>query len=63
MTKQWQMLKVRLADFQKAGANMFAITEPLVLTSEGRMAITLKTVRLGTDPAGVSVLPMGKRAE
>jgi hypothetical protein len=41
---------------------MFAIIEPLVLTSEGRMTITLKTMRLGTDSAGVTVLPMARRA-
>jgi beta-glucosidase len=58
---QWNTLKVRLVDFQRAGANMFEIIEPLVLTTAGRMRISLKTVRLGTDPAGVTPLPVAKR--
>jgi beta-glucosidase len=58
---QWHTLKVRLADFQKAGANMFEIFEPLVLATDGRMSLTLKTVRLGTDPAGVTALSIAKR--
>ena len=58
---EWHTLKVRLADFQAAGANMFEIIEPLVLTTDGRMSISLKTVRLGSDPAGVTSLPIAKR--
>jgi hypothetical protein len=40
---------------------MFEIIEPLVLTTDGRMSITLKTVRIGTDAAGVTLLPLAKR--
>ena len=58
---QWHTLKVRLTDFQRAGANMFEIIEPLVLTTDGRMSITLKAVRLGTDAVGATQLPMIKR--
>lgn len=58
---QWQTLKVRLTDFQKAGANMFDIIEPLVITTGGRMSLTLKTVRLGSDAAGVAPLPIVNR--
>jgi beta-glucosidase len=58
---QWHTLKVRLTDFQKAGANMFEVIEPLVLTTDGRMSMTLKTVRIGTDAAGVTLLPLAKR--
>jgi beta-glucosidase len=58
---EWRVLKVRLADFQKAGANMFEIVEPFALTSTGRMSITVKTVRVVTDPAGVTHLSIVKR--
>jgi beta-glucosidase len=58
---QWHTLRVRLADFQKAGANMFEVFEPVVLTTDGRMGITLKKVRIGTDAKGVAALPIVKR--
>ena len=54
---QWHTLKVRLADFKKAGANLSELIEPFALTTRGRLSITLMTVRLGTDSVGVATLP------
>ena len=49
---QWQTLKVRLSDFQKAGTDMSKIAEPFVVTTAGRLTLSLKSVRLGSEPAG-----------
>jgi beta-glucosidase len=49
---QWQTLKVRLSDFQKAGADMSKIAEPFGVTTAGRLALSLRSVRLGSEPAG-----------
>ena len=54
---QWHTLKVRLADFKKAGTNMSEVIEPCALTTRGRLSITLMAVRLGTDTVDVATLP------
>jgi beta-glucosidase len=49
---QWRELKVRLACFRDAGANLSAVAEPFRLSSSGSLTISLASVRLTTDPAG-----------
>jgi beta-glucosidase len=50
---QWQKLKVRLSAFHKAGADMSKIAEPFAIATAGRLTLSLKSVRLGSEPAGV----------
>ena len=49
-------LKVRLVNFRDNGADMGKITQPFVLTTTGKMQLTLKTLRLVSDPAGAVAL-------
>ncbi|HEV8330006.1 MAG TPA: exo 1,3/1,4-beta-D-glucan glucohydrolase [Steroidobacteraceae bacterium] len=49
---QWQTLKVRLSDFRKAGADMSKIAQPFAVTTAGPLALSLKSLRLGSEPAG-----------
>jgi beta-glucosidase len=58
---EWQVLKVKLPDFQAAGADMSKVVEPFSVTTAGRLGLSLKTVRLGTDPAGAIKLAIAKR--
>lgn len=58
---EWQILKVKLPDFQAAGADMSKVVEPFSVTTAGRLGLSLKTVRLGTDPAGAIKLAVAKR--
>lgn len=53
---QWRELKVRLACFRDAGANVAAVSEPLRLSTAGSLVISLETVRLVADPAGAACL-------
>lgn len=50
-------LKVKLASFREHGAKMESITQPFVLATNGKLALTIKTLRLVTDPAGAVTLP------
>lgn len=58
---EWQTLKVKLSDFEDAGADLSNVVEPFAVTTSGRLGLSLKTVRLGTDPAGTVSLPVAKR--
>jgi beta-glucosidase len=49
---EWRDLKIRLACFRDAGANIGAVTEPFRLSTAGRLTVSLRTVKLTTDPAG-----------
>jgi beta-glucosidase len=49
---EWRELKVRLACFRDAGANIGAVAEPFRLSTAGRLTISLQSIRLTTDPAG-----------
>jgi beta-glucosidase len=49
---EWRDLKVRLACFRDAGANIGAVAEPFRLATAGRLTISLESVKLTTDPAG-----------
>jgi len=53
---EWQVLKVRLLSFRAAGADMKNITEPVVISTDGRLQLTLQALRLETDPAGAVTL-------
>jgi beta-glucosidase len=56
-TGQWRTAKVRLSSFREAGVDMANVTEPLVITTAGRLTLSLKTVRLTADPGGAVKLP------
>jgi beta-glucosidase len=49
---QWQALKIRLACFREAGADLAAVAEPFRLSTAGPFMISLESVRLTSDPAG-----------
>ena len=49
-------LQVKLANFREHGADMGAVTHPFALTTNGAMSVTIKTLRLVTDPAGATTL-------
>jgi beta-glucosidase len=53
-TGEWRELKVRLACFRDAGASIGAVAEPFRLSTTGRLAISLESVKLTTDPAGAT---------
>ncbi|HEX9474384.1 MAG TPA: glycoside hydrolase family 3 N-terminal domain-containing protein, partial [Steroidobacteraceae bacterium] len=54
---QWRTLKVRLACFQEAGVDMARVSRPFEVTTRGRLALTLLSVQLTTDPSGTICLP------
>ncbi len=54
---EWRAIKVRLASFRDAGADMRKVTAPFVLASSGGLRLTLKNVQLAIDPAGAITLP------
>jgi beta-glucosidase len=49
---EWRSLKVPLKCFAAAGADVTQVTEPFVLSTGGKLTITLQGVKLTTDPAG-----------
>jgi beta-glucosidase len=51
-----KLMNFRGADFKK----MAEITEPFVMTTSGKLAITVKTLRLVSDPAGAVTLTPAK---
>jgi len=53
---EWQVLKVRLLSFRAAGADMKNVTEPVVISTDGRLQLTIQALRLETDPAGALIL-------
>lgn len=57
---QWRSLKVKLSDFRAADADLTKVVEPFAVTTTGRFRLSLKTVRLGTDPTGTVKLPVAK---
>lgn len=54
---EWQVLKVRLLSFRNAGADMKSVTAPVMISTAGRMQMTLQAMRLESDPAGAIMLP------
>jgi len=49
---QWRTLKVKLACFRDAGADLAKLDAPFVMTTAGRLSLSLRTVRLSSDPQG-----------
>jgi beta-glucosidase len=49
-------VKVKLTNFREHGADMGVITQPFVMTTNGKLALTIKTLRLVADPAGAVTL-------
>jgi beta-glucosidase len=56
---QWRTLKVRLAAFAKAGADMSRIVEPFAISTKGRLGLSLQAVQLTGDAGGSISLPPG----
>jgi beta-glucosidase len=48
---EWRTLKVNLSCFRDAGADLARIAEPFVITTDGGLALSLRSVRLEADPA------------
>ncbi len=53
----WRTLKVKLNCFRDAGVNLGTLSTPFALRTAGRLGLTLRTVRLVSDPAGSVCLP------
>jgi beta-glucosidase len=53
---EMRALKVKLMNFRGQGFDMAKITQPFVMTTNGKLAITIKTLRLIADPAGAVTL-------
>jgi beta-glucosidase len=49
---EWRTLKVNLSCFREAGADLARIAEPFAITTDGGLALSLRSVRLEADPAG-----------
>jgi beta-glucosidase len=49
---EWRTLKVKLACFRDAGTDLAKLTQPFVMTTAGKLSLSLRTVRLSSDPAG-----------
>ena len=56
----WQALKIRLGCFRDAGLALDAIDSPFVLRTAGHFGITLRTVKLVSDPAGAICPPRSR---
>jgi beta-glucosidase len=59
---EWRTLKVNLSCFREAGADLARIAEPFVITTDGGLALSLRSVRLEADPAG-AICPKTVRDE
>ena len=55
--KGWTTLQVRLTCFNSAGADLRTITEPVVLTTAGKLAFDLDFVKVAEGP-GASSCPV-----
>ena len=53
----WRTLNVRLSCFRDAGVNLAAVSMPFALRTAGRLGLTLRSVRLVSDPASAICLP------
>jgi len=58
---EWATLKVKLACFREAGADLSKLDAPFVVTTAGQLGLSLHTVRLSSDPAG-AVCPLAVSA-
>ncbi len=57
---EWRSVKVKLACFRDAGADLSNVGEPFVLATRGGLSVSLRAVKLSSDPAGAVCLPKGK---
>ena len=57
---EWRQVKVKLACFRDAGADLSQVGEPFVLATGGRLSVSLRAVRLSTDPSGAVCLPKAR---
>jgi len=53
----WRTLNVRLSCFRDAGVDLAAVSMPFALRTAGRLGLTLRSVRLASDPASAICLP------
>jgi len=49
---QWQSLKIKLACFRAAGADVAHIEVPFALTTTGHLRLSIADVQLSSDPSG-----------
>jgi beta-glucosidase len=54
---QWRAVKIKLACFRQAGADLSNVGRPFSVATSGRFALSLRSVALSTDPAGAVCLP------
>ncbi|MET0496701.1 MAG: glycoside hydrolase family 3 N-terminal domain-containing protein [Steroidobacteraceae bacterium] len=57
---EWRTLKVKLASFVDAGADMAKIEEPVAIGTGGKLRLTINVLRLESDPQGAIKLPAVK---
>jgi len=54
---QWRAVKIKLACFRQAGADLTNVGRPFSVETAGRLSLSLRSVALATDPAGSVCLP------
>jgi beta-glucosidase len=54
---QWRAVKIKLACFRQAGADLGTVGRPFSVATSGRLALSLRSVALATDPVGAVCLP------
>ncbi|QUD88273.1 glycoside hydrolase family 3 protein [Phenylobacterium montanum] len=57
---EWRQVKVKLACFREAGADLSSVTEPFALATHGGFGVSLRAVKLSTDPTGAVCLPKAR---
>jgi len=60
---QWRAVKVKLACFRQAGADLTNVGRPFSVATSGRLALSLRSVALATDPVGAVCLPPAAAAK
>ncbi len=53
----WREVKIKLACFRQAGADLSEVGRPFSVATSGRLVLSLRSVALATDPAGAVCLP------
>jgi beta-glucosidase len=54
---EWRAVKIKLACFRQAGADLSNMGRPFSVATSGRLAMSLRSVALATDPVGAVCLP------
>jgi beta-glucosidase len=60
---EWRAVKIKLACFRQAGADLGDVGRPFSVATSGRFALSLRSVALATDPAGAVCLPAAAKAK